>query len=204
MTWRIRGSYFESCNCDPICPCRRIDGVSGGRSTHGVCMGVLSWLIEAGAADATDLSGLAVAMAVRYSDDEPGSPWSWVLYLDARADEEQRQALDAIFTGRLDGDAETHFPWAWKPSELLAVRAVEIEVDHTRRRQWLRIGERVSVRIRDRHADTREVTCVIPGHDRTGEELVANELVVEDGPLAFSYRGVCGYASDFDYAGGAA
>jgi len=204
MTWRIRGSYFESCNCDPICPCRRIDGVSGGRSTHGVCMGVLSWLIEAGAADATDLSGLAVAMAVRYSDDEPGSPWSWVLYLDARADEEQRQALDAIFTGRLDGDAETHFPWAWKPSELLAVRAVEIEVDHTRRRQWLRIGERVSVRIRDRHADTREVTCVIPGHDRTGEELVANELVVEDGPLAFSYQGVCGYASDFDYAGGAA
>ncbi len=192
MTWRIRGSYFESCNCDPICPCRRIDGVSGGRSTHGVCMGVLSWLIEAGAADATDLSGLAVAMAVRYSDDEPGSPWSWVLYLDARADEEQRQALDAIF------------PWAWKPSELLAVRAVEIEVDHTRRRQWLRIGERVSVRIRDRHADTREVTCVIPGHDRTGEELVANELVVEDGPLAFSYQGVCGYASDFDYAGGAA
>jgi hypothetical protein len=19
MTWRIRGTYFESCNCDPIC-----------------------------------------------------------------------------------------------------------------------------------------------------------------------------------------
>jgi hypothetical protein len=34
-----------------------------------------------------------------------------------------------------------------------------------------------------------------------GEELVANELAVEDGQLAFSYRGVCGYASDFEYAG---
>ena len=45
MSWRIRGTYFESCNCDAICPCRRIDGVAGGRSTHGVCMGVLSWLI---------------------------------------------------------------------------------------------------------------------------------------------------------------
>jgi hypothetical protein len=46
MSCRIRGSYFESCNCDGICPCRRINGLPGGRSTHGVCMGVLSWLIE--------------------------------------------------------------------------------------------------------------------------------------------------------------
>ena len=35
--WAIRGSYFESCNCDPICPCPRINDVGGGRSTHGVC-----------------------------------------------------------------------------------------------------------------------------------------------------------------------
>jgi hypothetical protein len=45
------------------------------------------------------------------------------------------------------------------------------------------------------------VTCVIPGHERAGEELVADELAVEDGPLAFRYRGVCGYGSTFDYAG---
>ena len=50
MSWRIQGTYFESCNCDAICPCRRIDGVPGGRSTHGVCTGVLSWLIEEGTA----------------------------------------------------------------------------------------------------------------------------------------------------------
>src|SRR5205823_10325622 len=93
MSWRIRGSYFESCNCDPICPCRRINGVPGGRSTHGVCMGVLSWLIQEGAADGTDLSGLPVAIAVRYSDDEPGSPWTWILYLDAHAGREQQDAL---------------------------------------------------------------------------------------------------------------
>jgi hypothetical protein len=42
---------------------------------------------------------------------------------------------------------------------------------------------------------------VIPWHERAGEELVAGELVVEDGPLAFNYRGVCGYGSTFDYAG---
>ena len=201
MSWRIRGSYFESCNCDPICPCRRIDGVPGGRSTHGICMGVLTWLVEEGAADGTDLSGLPVALALRYSDDEPGSPWTCVLYLDARAAAEQRAALEGIFTGRLGGDAQSHFPWVWKASDLVAVRPVEIDLDHTRRRQRLRIRDRVSVRIRDRYSGGETVTCVIPGHERAGEELVADEILVEDGPLAFSYRGVCGYASTFDYAG---
>jgi hypothetical protein len=201
MSWRIRGSYFESCNCDPICPCRRIDGVPGGRSTHGECLGLLSWLIEDGRVDGVDVSGQPVALATRYSDDEEGSPWTWILYLDRGATDEQRDALEAVFAGRLGGDAETHFPWAWKASELAGVRPVEIEVEHTRRRQWLRIRDRVSVRIRDRYEGPETVTCVIPGHEREGEELVADELLVEDGPLAFTYRGVCGYAATFDYSG---
>jgi len=201
VSWRLRGSYFESCNCEAICPCRRIDGESGGRSTHGVCLGALSWVVEEGEVGGVDVAGFAVALVSRYSDDEPGSPWTWVLYLDERADGEQRAALQDVFTGRLGGDAERHFPWAWKASELVAVRPVAIEVDHTPRRQRLRIRDRVTVTIRDRHDGGETVTCVIPGHDRTGEELVADELVVEDGPLAFSYRGVCGYGSTFDYRG---
>ena len=199
--WHIRGSYFESCNCDPICPCRRIDGVAGGRSTHGICTGVLSWLIEEGSAGGADLGGLAVVLALRYSDDEPGSPWSWVLYLDERGSEDQREALEAIFTGRRTGDALTHFPWAWKESNLLAVRSVAIDVDHTPRRQWLRVRDHVTVRIRDRFADTAVVSCVIPGHDRDGEELVTDELRVDDDGLSFEVSGVCGYASTFSYSG---
>jgi hypothetical protein len=201
VSWRIRGSYFESCNCDAICPCRRIDGVAGGRSTHGECLGVLSWIIEDGEAEGTDLSGLPVALALRYRDDEPGSPWTWILYVDVRADGEQQAALEAIFTGRLGGDAMNHFPWAWKASELVGVRRAEIEVDHTRRRQRLRIRDHVSVTIRDRHHAQSAVTCVIPGHDRDGEELDTDELLVKDGPLAFEYQGTCGYAATFDYAG---
>jgi hypothetical protein len=201
VSWRIRGSYFESCNCDPICPCRRIDGVPGGRSTHGECLGVLSWLIEEGSADGVDLAGQPVAMAIRYSDDEEGSPWTWLLYLDARASDEQRAVLEGVFRGRLDGDQHEHFPWVRKANEPLAVRAVEIDVDHTRRRQLLRVRDLVTVRIRDRYQGEETVTCVIPGHERDGEELVATELRVEDGPLAFDYQGTCGYASSFEYAG---
>ena len=68
-------------------------------------------------------------------------------------------------------------------------------------RAMLRIRDRVSVRIRDRHVGEETVSCIISGHDRTGEELVADELTVEDDALRFSFRGTCGYGSTFDYAG---
>jgi hypothetical protein len=164
-------------------------------------MGILSWLIEQGAANGTDVAGLPVALAFRYDDDQSGSPWTWVLYLDTRGSAEQRAALEGIFTGRLGGDAERHFPWAWKSSDLIAVRAVEIEVDHTPRRQWLRVRDRISLHIKDRYHGDETVTCVVPGHDRAGEELVADDLLVSDGSLAFDYHNVCGYGSTFEYSG---
>jgi hypothetical protein len=65
---------------------------AGRALAHGVCLGVLSWswLIREGAADDTDLPGNPVALASRYSDHDPGSPWTWSLYLDARPSEAQR------------------------------------------------------------------------------------------------------------------
>jgi hypothetical protein len=201
VSWRIRGSYFESCNCVAICPCRRIDGVPGGRSTYGECLGVLSWVIEEGRADDQSLDSLKVAFATRYHDDEPGSPWSFVMYVDDRADAAQRDALEQIYTGRLGGDALKHFPWAWKDSVRVAVRPVEIEVSHEPRRQWLRIRDHVTLRIRVAYDGPETVTCVIPGHEQSGEELIADELRVDDGPLSFEFRGNCGYSAAFDYAG---
>jgi hypothetical protein len=201
VNWHIRGSYFESCNCEAICPCRKIDGVPGGRSTYGECLGVLSWLIEDGRAGDVSLDGLSVALATRYHDDEPGSPWSFVIYLDARVDAAQRDALVDIYTGRLGGDALAHFPWASKESVRVAVRPVEIDVSHEPRRQWLRIRDHVTVLIRDAYSGPETVTCVIPGHEESGEELIAEELRVEDGPLRFEFRGNCGFSARFDYAG---
>jgi hypothetical protein len=59
----------------------------------------------------------------------------------------------------------------------------------------------VSVRIRDAYAGPETVSCVIPGHEQSGEELIADELRVDDGPLRFELRGNCKYAASFNYAG---
>lgn len=199
MVWRVAGTYLESCNCEAICPCRKINGVPGGRSTHGICEGALSWQIVSGEADEADLSGLAVVLTARYSDDEEGSPWTWILYVDERATEEQQRALEEIWTGRADGGQVEHFPWAWKASNLVAVKPARIEIDHTPRRGWFRVKDAVSVRISGPYEGPETVTCVIPGHHQPGEEVIVEELNVDDGPLRFEFADNCGYAAEFDY-----
>ena len=81
------------------------------------------------------------------------------------------------------------------------MRPARIEIDHTARRQWFRVRDALSFRIRDRFDDPATVTCVIPGHEQEGEELVAEHMKVDDPSLRFEYQGNCGYASIFDYSG---
>jgi hypothetical protein len=163
-------------------------------------MGTLSWQIQRGHAAEVELSGLRALLVARYDDDEPGSPWSFVLYVDGRGDERQRDALSKIFLGQLGGTPEKQFPWVWKPSDLRAVRAVTIEVDHTPGRGWFRTRGYVNVRIRAPFEEQAKVTCVIPGHDRSGRELHAGLIEVTDDELSFEFTDRCGYESDFMYS----
>ncbi len=103
-------------------------------------MGALSWRIRFGYAGGVELAHLGVVLASRYCDDEPGSPWSYVLYVDEHGDEAQRQALGEIFRGRRGGTALKQFPWAFKPAHLLGVRPAKIEIDHTPGHGWFRAG----------------------------------------------------------------
>ena len=45
------------------------------------------------------------------------------------------------------------------------------------------------------------ISCIVPGHDVAGTELVAEELVVHDGRFDWELAGNCAFAARFDYAG---
>jgi hypothetical protein len=157
-------------------------------------------VVEKGRAGEVELSGLAAVLVFRYDDDEPGSPWTFVLYVDERGDEYQRETLARILTGELGGTPQEQFPWVWKESDLLGWRPAAIEIEHTPRKGWFRVGDQVMVRIRGAVPDQEPVTCVIPGYDRPGTEVYGELLQVEEGPLRFDWSGVCGYESSFEYS----
>jgi hypothetical protein len=200
MSYAVSGSYFESCNCDPICPCRMSDGIPGGRSTHGICEGALAWLVEDGHVDDLDLTGLKVVLVVRYDDDELGSPWSIVLHVDAEGSEQQRRALAGVFLGDLGGPQVGVLPWVRKARHVLDVRVNAIELQPEGDGYRLNVGDAVRLRATRRFESDAVVRCGIPGYDEPGRELVAEELKVDDDPFDWELTGNCAFASRFNYA----
>lgn len=192
--YRISGSYYEACNCEAICPCRRQGDTPGGRSTYGDCDFLLSWRILEGHFDKVDLAGINVSIAGTYNDDVGDDIWSVFIYIDRTATEPQFDALSRIFRGDLGGNLGVTANF----SKVLGIKRADIRVDHTPGAETISVDTLASaVVVRDYQHDSR-VTCGIPGHDHPGQESVSN-LSVQDGPLDFSYSERCGFATDFAY-----
>jgi hypothetical protein len=197
--WAVRGSYFEGCNCEAICPCRSVRGKPGGASTHGECYGALSWHVLEGQADGLDLSDRLVVMTLRYVDAVPPStPWEVVLYVDDRAAPAQHEALAAIFLGRAGGTVAQQYGRAI--GEVHAVRRARITVEHVAPRKRIGVAGYVTLEAEDPASEPGEVACGIPGLDRPGTELF-NDVARSDDPLLrWEVRGRgASFASDFDY-----
>ena len=195
--WAVAGSYFEACNCEAICPCRRVGERAGGRSTYGICQFALSWQISRGRAGGLPLDDLAVVMAGWYDDDEPRSPWRVSLYLDERASEEQQAALAAIFLGRAGGSTLHNFAAAI--GSVHSVRRARIELSHVPRRWYFRADTYLTVRAGTPVDAPAPVACGIPGFGQPGQEVIADTFRVNDAPLSWDLHGRCGFASGFSY-----
>jgi len=119
--WKIQGEYFESCNCEVLCPCL-LSG-SQARPTEGHCDVVLAFRIDKGNFGATDISGLNAAQALITPGPMSQGGGTLAVYVDSRASSEQRAALEAIFTGAAGGPPSLMMAMI---SKQMAPKAVEI------------------------------------------------------------------------------
>jgi hypothetical protein len=99
-SWNLKGDWFDVCNCNIPCPCTFAQSPS-----YGDCQGVMAYHINKGQYGETSLDGLNVLIL----DSFKGNIWAGetkadlALFFDERADEDQRKALDMIFTGKAGG-----------------------------------------------------------------------------------------------------
>lgn len=99
-SWKASGDWFDVCKCNIPCPC-----IFAQAPSYGDCEGVLAYHIKKGHYGETSLDGLN-ALFVSYFK---GNIWAGEtkadigFFFDERGDEKQRQALEAIFTGKAGG-----------------------------------------------------------------------------------------------------
>jgi hypothetical protein len=98
--WHLAGDWFDVCSCDIPCPCEFAQP-----PTNNVCEGALVWRIRDGHFGEVRLDGLNVLALGGFE----GNIWAgdtkatMGMYLDDRADDAQRKALQTIFGGQAGG-----------------------------------------------------------------------------------------------------
>lgn len=111
--WHVAGDWFDTCKCTIPCPCSFAQP-----PTYGDCEGVLAWHIREGHYGDVRLDGLNVLMLGSWV----GNVWGEhsdayaAVFLDERADDDQRAALQMIFGGQAG---------SW-PAELIGMLAPEL------------------------------------------------------------------------------
>ncbi len=98
--WQIVGDWFDTCNCSIPCPC-----TFAQPPTSGECEGILAWHIREGNYGDVQLNDLSVMAVGAFTGNiwEGKTKVSMALFIDERANERQRDALQMIFGGRVGG-----------------------------------------------------------------------------------------------------
>jgi len=98
-SWKVAGTYFESCNCYAPCSC-----VCLSPPSEGDCALLVGWHIDQGKFGDVTLDGLNSVLFAYSPGHMLQTKWKVALYLDERGTPEQQEALGKIFSGQAGGD----------------------------------------------------------------------------------------------------
>lgn len=123
QAWHFEADYFTACNCDWGCPCN-----FNARPTEGRCMGWGAWRIRTGQFGAVSLDNTRFALYYKFPGAIEDGQGTACAYVDSRASDEQRQALESIGTGKVGGGIFALFGDVLV-SEWLPTKQAPIEID---------------------------------------------------------------------------
>jgi hypothetical protein len=141
VSWSLKGSYFETCSCDLMCPCNM--SMDHG-ATYDYCRVTLVFNIKEGEIEGTDVSGLKVAAIVDSPKVMTEGNWRLGLFVDENATDEQLDKLAAVFGGQKGGPMEAATPLI---GEMLGVERAPFELAEDGLSHSVKIGD---ARHRDR------------------------------------------------------
>jgi hypothetical protein len=199
MSWKLAGSYIETCSCDVVCPCTVSFALP---ATRDRCKAILVFHVESGEVEGTDVSGLTVAALVDTPRVMSEGNWRLGVFIDAAASDEQAEKLGAVFSGTLGGPMAALGPLI---AENLGVEREPIEVREDGLRHSVRIGDVVDFEIEDvvpLGVDTgKPVMLSGVGHPASSELNVANATRSKIDAFGIQYEASAGVsASQFSWA----
>jgi len=144
VSWSIKGSYFETCSCELMCPCNL--SFDHG-ATYDYCRVILVFNVREGEVEGTDVGGRKVAVVVE-SPQKVMTEGNWRLgmFVDDGASDEQVEQLSAVFGGQKGGPMAGLAPLV---AEVLGVERAPFEIVEDGLRHSVKIGDAVDFEVED-------------------------------------------------------
>lgn len=96
--WKIEADYLQACSCDYGCPCE-----FEAPPTQGFCEGMGAWRITRGSYGDVSLDGLGLGFTARWPQAIHLGNGTAVVFIDEKANDQQREALTQIASGQAGG-----------------------------------------------------------------------------------------------------
>jgi hypothetical protein len=97
--WTMKADYIETCNCDYGCPCN-----FNGFPSNGFCRALVCYHVREGRYGNTILDGLDIVDAFSWPKAIHEGNGTHQIFITNKVDQEQRNALISIFSGKAKGD----------------------------------------------------------------------------------------------------
>ena len=197
MSWSIKGSYFETCSCELMCPCNM--SFDHG-ATYDYCRVVLVFHIREGEVDGTDVAGVKLAVIADTPKVMTDGNWRLGMFVDSETDE-QADRVSAVFSGQLGGPMAGLAPLI---GEVLGVERAPIEIREEGLNHSVRIGDQIDFEIEDIvpfGIETGEPVKLVGVFNPVGSELTAAEAKRSSiSAFGIEYEGKTGLSSEFSWA----
>ncbi|HEX7380845.1 MAG TPA: DUF1326 domain-containing protein [Nevskiaceae bacterium] len=137
--WHANGEWFDVCSCSLPCPCEFAQA-----PTNDHCDGVLAFVVHEGRYGDVALHELNVVLVGAFDGNlwEGGARQTVGIYLDERADADQRHALQQIFSGAAGG-WPANYAKVIKEVRGVEAAAIEIVIEPDLARWHVRVGNTV-------------------------------------------------------------
>ena len=198
LSWVFDADYLQACNCDYGCPCE-----FSAPPTPGFCEGTGAWLIKTGHCGNVSLDGLGLAFAAHWPKAIHLGGGTVSIFIDERANQEQREALENIAFGKLSGLLFEILATTF--TKVLPTAFVPFEVHLDGRNSTARVGDQILFGLEPvKNPVTGDPEFVRIEHATgfifKGAEVVsARDIRVSSGSINFQYSNKAGFVTEVHY-----
>ena len=200
MTWRLDGTYFESCSCDTVCPCTW-SGFTA-EATLDRCRALLAYHVDSGDIDGVDVSGLSFALFLDTPPVMSDGNWRVGVYLDDGASDAQAEQLGGVLSGQRGGPMAMLAPLI---GEMLGVEKATITYSDYGPGHRVTIGDDIDLGVKDFAAGDNlapvQLTNVVHPSNSTLTVAPAAQARLSTFGIDWGREGQSGFSAPFSWAG---